>query len=197
MPDLATDLGTSNEDFTEWSFTLKEGIKYEDGTDVTIEDIKFGLERTMDTTTFPESPGAYAVDYYEGGADYKGPYTGNGAQLDSIAIEGNTVTISMAKPFPDMPYWMSFPANGPIPAEGSDPATYRNKPLATGPYKFAEYTPKKTLTLVRNDEWDPDTDPGRTQYPDGYEMDFTVPSEQVDEIILNDQGDAQEHDDHR
>ena len=69
--------------------------------------------------------------------------------------------------------------------------TTATHPLATGPYKFAEYTPKKTLTLVRNDEWDPATDPGRTAYPDGYEMDFTVPNEQIDEIILNDQGDAQ------
>ncbi len=191
VPDLATDLGESNEDYTEWSFTLREGIKYEDGTPVTIDDVKFGLERTLDTTTFPESPGAYGLEYYEGGADYKGPYTGNGAELDSITTEGNTVTIKMAKPFPDMPYWMSFPANGPIPTgAASDPAKYRNHPMATGPYKFADYTPKKKLTLVRNTEWDPDTDPGRTQYPDGYEMDFTVASEQVDQIILNDQGDA-------
>ncbi len=97
----------------------------------------------------------------------------------------------MSKPFPDMPYWMAFPANGPIPkGDASDPAKYRLHPLATGPYKFDTYTPKKKLTLVRNDQWDPDTDPGRTQYPDGYDMDFTVPNEQIDEILLNDQGDA-------
>ncbi|MFA6575348.1 MAG: ABC transporter substrate-binding protein [Nocardioides sp.] len=191
VPDLATDLGTTNEDYTEWSFTLREGIKYEDGTPVTIEDIKFGLERTMDLATFPESPGFYATQYYEGGDTYKGPYSGNGAELDTIKIDGNTVTISMATPFPDMPYWMAFPANGPIPkGDASDPAKYKTHPLATGPYMFSEYVPKQKLTLVKNPHWDPDTDPGRTQYPDGYEMDFTVPSEQVDEIILNDQGDA-------
>ena len=145
VPDLATDLGTTNDDYTEWSFTIRDGIKYEDGTPVTAEDVKFGLERTMDTTTFPESPGAYSIDYYEGGADYKGPYTGNGAELDSITVDGMTVTVKMAKPFPDMPYWMAFPANGPIPkGAASDPAKYRLHPLATGPYKFAEYTPKKS-----------------------------------------------------
>lgn len=192
VPDLAVDLGEHNEDYTEWSFEIREGIKYEDGTDVTMEDIKFGLERTMDLQTFPESPGFYSTQYYEGGADYEGPYTGNGAELDAISIDGQTVTIKMATPFPDMPYWMSFPANGPIPTDPAknDPAKYRLHPLATGPYKFADYTPKKSLTLVRNEYWDPETDPGRTAYPDGYEMDFTVPSEQVDEILLNDQGDA-------
>ena len=31
IPDLATDLGTPNEDFTEWKFTIRDGVKYEDG----------------------------------------------------------------------------------------------------------------------------------------------------------------------
>ena len=92
VPDLATDLGTPNEDFTEWTFTIRDGVKYEDGTPVTAEDVKFGMERTMDVETFPESPGGYALEYYEGGADYEGPYTGNGAQLDSIAVDGSTMT---------------------------------------------------------------------------------------------------------
>ena len=97
----------------------------------------------------------------------------------------------MAKPFPDMPYWGAFPANGPLPeSAAADPVAYAHAPLSTGPYKIADYTPKKTLTLVRNDQWDPATDPGRTQYPDGYEFDFTVPNEKIDELLLNDQGDA-------
>ena len=193
VPDLATDLGTPNDDFTEWTFTIRDGVKYEDGTPVTAEDVKFGMERTLDVETFPESPGGYGLDYYAGAEDYKGPYTGNGAQLDSIAVDGSTITVTMDKPFPDMPYWGAFPANGPIPADkAGDPAAYANHPLATGPYKIADYTPKESLTLVRNDQWDPATDPGRTAYPDGYEFDFTVPSEQIDELLLNDKGDSKD-----
>ncbi|WP_370247688.1 ABC transporter substrate-binding protein [Nocardioides sp.] len=191
VPDLATDTGRPNEDFTEWTFTLRDGIKYEDGTPVTPEDIKFGLERTMDISTFPESPGFYSKDYYEGGADYEGPYTGKGAELDSIKVDGMDITITMAKPFPDMAYWAAFPANGPIPAGAkSDPAKYKLHPLATGPYMFEDYTPGEKLTLVRNPNWDPATDPGRTAYPDRWEFDYTVPSEKVDQILLNDEGDA-------
>ena len=33
IPDMATDLGRPNEDNTEWTFTLRDGLKYEDGTD--------------------------------------------------------------------------------------------------------------------------------------------------------------------
>jgi len=193
VPDLATDTGTSNDDYTEWKFTIRDGVKYEDGTPVTAEDVKYGMESAMDLETFPESPGFYSQEYFEGGADYKGPYTGKGAELDSIAVDGSTITITMSKPFPDMPYWGAFPANGPIPKDkAADPAKYALHPLSTGPYKISDYTPKKNLQLVRNDQWDPATDPGRTAYPDAYDMDFTVANEKIDEILLSDQGDAKD-----
>ena len=191
VPDLATDLGTPNEDFTEWTFEIRDGITFEDGTPVTAAEIKFGMERSLDLTTFPESPSGYAKTYYEGADEYEGYYTSGGESLDSIVADGQTLTITMDTPFPDMPYWGAFPANGPIPLGTEADSDYRLKPLATGPYKFGEYVPEKSLTLVRNEEWDPATDPGRTAYPESYEMDFDTPSEQTDQILLADQGDAQ------
>ena len=47
VPDLATDLGTPNEDFTEWRFTLKDGIKWETGDPVTAEEVAFGIKRSL------------------------------------------------------------------------------------------------------------------------------------------------------
>jgi peptide/nickel transport system substrate-binding protein len=192
VPDLATDLGTPNADFTEWKFTIRDGIKYENGDPVTAEDVKFGMERTMDLSTFAESPGFYSAEYFAGGDKYDGPYSSKGKKtLDSIAVDGMTITITMAKPFPDMPYWGAFPANGPIPQGNvSDPAKYRLHPWATGPYMFDKYTPEKSLTLVRNPNWDPATDPGRTAYPDGYDFEFDVASEKIDQTLFNDQGAA-------
>ena len=89
-----------------------------------------------------------------------------------------------------MPYWGAFPAMGPIPERGSDPDLYVLHPLATGPYKIAEYTPGKSMTLVRNEEWDPDTDPGRHAYPDRYEFRSTS-IEQIDALILGDSEQAE------
>ena len=190
VPDLATDLGTSNDDFTEWTFTIREGVRYQNGDEVTPEDIRFGMLRSMDRTAFPEGA-AFSNDYFEGGDTYEGPYTGGNTDFDGITIDGQDITISMRTPFPDMPYWGTFPAMGPIPeGKESNPANYAQNPLATGPYMFDQYTPEKTLTLVRNPEWDPATDPGRTQYPDEYVMDFQRESAQIDEILLNDTGDA-------
>ena len=91
-----------------------------------------------------------------------------------------------------MPYWGTFPAMGPIPeGDDSDPAKYALHPWATGPYMFKEYVPEKSLTLVKNPNWDPNTDPGRHQYVDEWDMQFDVPSAKVDQILLNDEGDGQ------
>ena len=35
VPDLATDLGKHNDDFTQWKFTIRPGVKYENGKTVT------------------------------------------------------------------------------------------------------------------------------------------------------------------
>jgi peptide/nickel transport system substrate-binding protein len=75
---------------------------------------------------------------------------------------------------------------GPILERGSNPGTYGRRPLATGPYKIAQFTPGESLTLIRNDEWDPMTDPGRHDYPERYEFAFTERSERIDEVILGD-----------
>ena len=48
VPDLATDLGKASEDGLTWTFTLKDGIKYEDGTPVKAADIVFAAKRSFD-----------------------------------------------------------------------------------------------------------------------------------------------------
>ncbi len=190
IPDLATDLGTPNDDYTEWTFTIRDGVKYENGQDVTADDIAFGIKRSFDRTTFPEGP-AYSNDYFLDGDKYKGPYSGSDG-YDGLTVDGNRLTIKMSKPFPDMPYWGTFPAMGPIPeGKASDPAKYALHPWSTGPYMFDKYSPEKSLTLVKNPNWDPNTDPGRHQYVDTWNMQFDVPSAKVDQLMLNDQGDAQ------
>ena len=188
VPDIATDIGTSNEDFTEWVFTVRDGVRFEDGKTVTAEDVAYGIKRSFDRDTFVDGP-TYSNDHFLDGDTYKGLYTG-GSGYDGVVVDGDTVTIKMERPFPDMPYWGTFPTMGPIPERGSDPDRYALHPLATGPYKFAEYTRGKSLTLVRNDQWDPDTDPGRHAYPDRYEFRSTS-IEQIDALILGDSEQAE------
>ncbi len=98
----------------------------------------------------------------------------------------------MSKPFQDFDYYLSFPAMGPVPlGKASDPAKYAQRPMSSGPYKIKKYVVGKSLVLERNDQWDPATDPGRTAYPDSYVFKGGQNPDQIDQLLLADQGDAQ------
>jgi len=194
VPDIATDLGTPNSDYTSWTFTIRDGVKWETGDPVTADDVAFGISRGMDNKTFPNGPGLYYSNpYFATGDTYKGPYTDKGKLCTCVTVDGNKITIKMSKPFPDLPYYASFPAMGPIPQDKSisDPAKYRQHPMSTGPHKIKEYTPSKTLVLERNDQWDPATDPARTAYPDAYNFKAGQDLEKTDQILLADTGEGQ------
>ncbi|MDX6365936.1 MAG: peptide/nickel transport system substrate-binding protein, partial [Nocardioidaceae bacterium] len=188
-PDLATDLGTHNRDYTVWRFTLRRGVRFENGAPVTPEDVKFGIERSFDRSTFP-SGAEYSNLYFLDGDSYRGPYSSRGP-YPGVSISGRTLTLRMAKPFPDLRYWAAWPAMSPIPpGPTSNPATYKNHPLATGPYKIASYTPGRSLVLVRNPQWNPDTDPGRHQYVDRFVFKFRVDGSAINRLMLSDTGSA-------
>ncbi|HEX4685384.1 MAG TPA: ABC transporter substrate-binding protein [Nocardioides sp.] len=198
VPDLATDLGTHNDNYTKWTFTIRDGVKWgENGKTVTAKDVAWGMTRCMDAATFPTGACQYYSNpYYKGGESYKGPYTSHekpGTIFKGIKVSGNKITITMAKPFPDMPYWGSFPANGPVPTDPkiSDPKSYKKDPWSTGPYMIKSFNLSKELVLEKNPYWDPKTDPARTQYPDGYDFKLQQPSEKIDQIMLADSGDGQ------
>lgn len=188
VPDLATDLGTPNDDFTEWTFTIRDDVKWETGAPVTPEEIKFGIERSFDSETFTGGPGqVYSVENIDCGEGYAGPQDGD---CPGITVSGQDLTIKMIQPFPDMDFWGSFMAMGPIPLENSDFPAYGRKPLSTGPYKISEFRAGESLTLVKNDQWDPATDPSRHQYPDSWTFKFAQDQEKTDQILLSDNADS-------
>jgi peptide/nickel transport system substrate-binding protein len=193
LPDLSIDLGVHNDDFTKWKFTLRRGIRFENGAPVTAKTVAWGIRRCLDATTFPTGPCQYYLNpNLKDGASYRGPYTAPHQVLRSVWTRGDSILLRFARPFPDLPYLAALPALGPVPlGSRSDPATYRTHPLATGPYRIAGYRPGHALVLARNPRWDPVTDPGRTAYPDGYDFRAGLSSQRIDRVLLADRGRAQ------
>ena len=189
IPDMATDLGRPNEDNTEWTFTLRDGLKYEDGTAVTAEDVAYAIKRSFAIAELPDGP-TYQTTFFLDGDKYKGPFKDKG-EYAGVTTSGNDITIKMRRPFTDMDYYASFPAFTAIPEAKDNPETYGQHPMATGPYKFADYKAGSSLTLVKNENWDPNTDPGRIQAVDGWDFKFGQDTAKLENVIINDNGSAQ------
>jgi peptide/nickel transport system substrate-binding protein len=189
-PDMATDLGRPNEDNTEWTFTLRDGLKYEDGTDVKAEDVAYAISRSFAIEELPDGP-TYQLQFFEGGDTYKGPYKSGGKLCECVTVSGNDITIKMSQPFPEMDYYASFPVFTAIPQAKDTKEEYGNHPLATGPYMFKDYKPGSSLTLVKNPNWDPASDPGRIQAVDEWAFTFGDDTAKIENTILSDTGEGQ------
>jgi peptide/nickel transport system substrate-binding protein len=188
-PDMATDLGTPNKDNTAWTFTLRDGLKYEDGTPVKAEDVAYAVSRSFAIEELPDGP-TYQLQFFLDGDTYKGPFKDK-TPYQGVVVNGNDITIKMSRPFPEMDYYASFPVFTAIPQAKDTKEEYGNHPLATGPYMFKDYKPGSSLTLVKNPNWDPATDPGRIQSVDEWDFKFGEDTAKLENTILSDTGSGQ------
>ncbi|MDY7090213.1 MAG: ABC transporter substrate-binding protein [Actinomycetota bacterium] len=186
VPDL-TDLGTPSADKLSWTFKMQPGIKYEDGTEVKVEDLAYAIKRSFAHDIYVNGP-AYQLSYFKDGDKYKGPYK-DGDTYAGVETQGtDTLIIHLATPFQDLPFYMTFPMFTPIPKAKDTRQEYKNKPLATGPYKFKSYQAGSSLVLEKNTNWDPNTDPARHQYLDGYNFQWGVDAVKSQTAVLNSNG---------
>jgi peptide/nickel transport system substrate-binding protein len=163
-PDLATDLGTPSDGAKTWTYHLKDNVKFEDGTPITAADVKYGIERSF----APELPGGapYLRDWLINAASYSGPYK----QPDGIASietpDPKTIVFHLSKPEGDFPFLATATQFAPVPKAKDTGVDYEKHPVSSGPYMVQTYEKKKKLVLVRNPNWNPDTDPLRFACPD-------------------------------
>ncbi|MFF4404210.1 ABC transporter substrate-binding protein [Streptomyces sp. NPDC001404] len=169
VPDLATDTGTPSDDAKVWTYRLKDGLAYEDGTPITSADIKYGVERSF----APELSGGapYLRDWLVGGEDYQGPYKEKKG-LDSIETpDAKTIVFHLRKSEGDFPYFATSTQFAPVPKDKDTGAKYAEHPVSSGPYKVVKNTNDgEQLQLERNTHWSEDSDKERHAYPDRIEV---------------------------
>ena len=190
--DLATNTGVTKDKGKTWTFKLRDGITWEDGTAITSEDIKYGIERAF-SDLYTEGP-TYLLEWLTDSDDfrkvYKGPYSGK--HLAAIKTpDKKTITFSFKKAHPDLPFAMALTTSAPVKKSKDTKAKYDADPFASGPYKVVEHKADKSLILEKNTEWDPDSDPIHYQYLDKYSFEFGLqPLEQNQRLIEADGDDA-------
>jgi peptide/nickel transport system substrate-binding protein len=187
-PDLATDTGTPNADATVWTFTLKDGLRFEDGSPITSESVKFGVERSFDPALAIGTP--YTRLYLEGGDTYTGPY--ESGDLSSIETpDEKTIVFHLNRSVPEFASVAAQSTFTPFPADTAKVTTTSvdQQPIASGPYRVTARTPGSSLTLERNPEWDQTTDDVRTAKPDAWQFTVGLDQATIDERMLAGQGD--------
>ncbi len=189
LPDLAADMGTASNNSKTWTFKLRTNVKWEDGTKVTCEDIKYGTMRSYADDILTGGT-TYAKDFLENPNSYTGPYKQPTADLPSIICspKGDSITYKLSQP---VPYFQSLVAYGsfaPVKKSKDTKEKYDLRPLSSGPYKSEKYNRGKDLTLVRNAQWDPKTDPTRWNYPDKIVVKFGADQAVIENGLVSDTG---------
>lgn len=186
VPDLATSLGKPSDGAKTWTYTLRKGLKFEDGSPITSKDVKYAVERALDRTTFPDGP-TYMNDFLDL-KDYTSPYKDKAPdKLGLKAVDtpdDTTIVFHLKKPFSGFDYFAMQPGTMPVPPAKDTGAKYKEHVISSGPYKFATNNLGKNFTLVRNDQWDPATDPNRKALPDKIEVALNVNADDIDNRLI-------------
>jgi len=188
VPDLAEDMPQVADDGKTYIFKIRKGIKFSDGSDLTVKDVVASFQRIFKVS----SP--TAGSFYNGivGADacLKTPDTctlDGGISADEAA---NTVTIHLTAPDSEffdkiaVPHAAIVPASAPTKDAGDVPLP------GTGAYMVKSYDPNKQMVIVRNPnfkEWSADAQPDG--YPDEIDYDFGMTDEAEYTAVQNDQAD--------
>ena len=116
---------TISDDAKTYTFTLRDGITFHDGTPVTIEDVK------------------YSIDRY---AEIQGESSAFSSLVDSVEVQDDkTLVVNLKESYSEFLPMMTIAI---IPQSNEDPA---GNPIGTGPFKYVSYTPGQNLELEKYD----------------------------------------------
>jgi peptide/nickel transport system substrate-binding protein len=181
VPDLATTTGEPSDGAKTWTYHLRDGLKFDDGTPITSADIKYGIERSFSA----DLPGgaAYLHDWLVGAASYPGPYQDK-AGLSAIGTpDAKTIVFHLKSPHGDFPYLASATQFAPVPKAKDTGTSYENHPVSSGPYKIESYQKSSGMVLVRNPNWSRKVDDLRLACPDKVDIKWGLSAAVINQRI--------------
>jgi peptide/nickel transport system substrate-binding protein/oligopeptide transport system substrate-binding protein len=145
---------TLSDDQLTYTFTLRPGVKFHNGREMTAEDVKYSLDRVTNPAT--QSPGAGFFGSIEG---FEAVASGEATSLSGITVvDPQTVAIKLSRPDATFLHVMALNFASIVPKEAVDEwgADFATHPVGTGAFKLAEWTLGQRLVFERNpDYWEP------------------------------------------
>lgn len=175
--DLASTTGEASEDLRRWTFPLRDGVRWQDGSPVTCADVRYGVARSFEPDT---GSSGYALAYLDipkepdGTSTYPGPYGSAGRSAEArrlieraVRCDGDEVTFVLGEPVADFNEIVSLPEFAPYKQSQDERDGSAHLAYSSGPYRLEEgWTPSTGGTWVRNEEWSDVSDPVRAAGPE-------------------------------
>jgi peptide/nickel transport system substrate-binding protein len=147
IPGLATEWGTDPADRTRWTFRLRQGVKFHDGTPFNADAVIWNLDKLVDKES-PQYDAAQVAQTF--------------GRVAAIAryrkIDDFTVEVTTKTPDSMIPYYFGrifFASPTRWEKVGRSWAEFAKTPAGTGPWKLDKLVPRERAELVRNtDYWD-------------------------------------------
>ncbi|MFL6163179.1 MAG: ABC transporter substrate-binding protein [Jatrophihabitantaceae bacterium] len=147
VPDLATSVPRPSDGGREYSFTLRRGVRFSDGTPVRASDILRGVLRSLTAATYPDGP-ATTVGIV--GAEHCGESPARCDLSRGVVVNDATGSVVFHLVEPDQDFLFKLTYFGQATVQGA-PAVESKIPLpGTGPYQISQYRQGETFVLTRN-----------------------------------------------
>lgn len=138
-----------NEDGSVWTFTLRDGVEFHDGRTMTADDVVASIDRLADPAN-----GSNALSAFKGVLSKGG----------TTKVDDKTVKFTLDAPNGNFPYYVSTDNYNAIILPADYKGDFEQNFNATGPFKLEKYTPKVSVSFVRNpDYWGGAVGPERVE----------------------------------
>jgi peptide/nickel transport system substrate-binding protein len=185
VPDLAEQIPQPTDGGKTYTFQVRKGIKFSDGTTMKPSDFVTTFERQF---TVPGPTGFYSGIVGADKCSAKHCDLSQGVVADDNAY---TLTIHLTASDPEFLFKLALPFAYVVPGNTSPKLTGNDVPPGTGPYMWQSYDPNKEAVLVRNPNfkvWNPDAQPDG--YPDKIVEKYGLQVSDEVTAVENDQADV-------
>ena len=142
----------ASEDGLTWTFTMRDGLKWSDGTDLTAKDFEYTFKRMVN----PDTAAPYAATCLGMIDGFDAAQAGDTDALNVKASDdGKTLTIVLAYPCSYFDKMAAFAAMSPVQqatveANGDSWCTSAETFVSNGPYMITDWTPSERIVLTKN-----------------------------------------------